>query len=190
MESGDNESRNESEDSDRARLLKQVEERHRQRLTKQRQLLEAIRASLNQIDALVGQLDALEEGGVYKYYGQSFKVFALQTPIEQAQALFGTLAPPEAALNDWFLSICAAALEHKFSLLDRTCDWGRMNDHWQVWTRPILEAFWHCSFFLRAMARYGRELEEPPIPWSPATPDASPTPAGWLAVLALYGLAW
>ena len=116
-------------------------------------------------------------------------MFALQTAIEQAQALFGTLAPPGAALNDWFLSICAAALEHNSSPLDRTFDWGRMNDHWQAWTRPILEAFWHCSFFLRAMARYGRKLKEPPMAWSPATPDASPTPAGWLAVLALYGLA-
>lgn len=188
MDSGDNGSRNESEEGERARLLKEVEARNRQRLAMERLLLDAIRASLDEIDALVEHLDVLEEMGVYKYYGESFKVFGLQGLIEDAQALFGALAPPGAAPNDWFLSICAAGLEHKFSLLDRTFDWRRMNDHWQAWTRPVLEAFWHCSFFLRAMARSGRELEEPPMGWSPARPNVRPIPSGWLAVLALYGL--
>jgi L-rhamnose isomerase len=39
-----------------------------------------------------------------------------------------------------------------------------MNENWQAKTRPILEAFWHCSYFLRMLERFGRELDEPPMP--------------------------
>ena len=152
------------------------------------ELLQAIKENLADIDALAAQLDDLEERGVYKYYSQSFKAFDLQNAIEQGQELFARLAPPHRSRRTNRSIRSPAALEHKFSLLDRTVDWDRMNEEWQTWTRPILEAFWHCSFFVRMLARYGRELDEPPLPWGPSAWQASPTPAGWLAVLALYGL--
>ncbi len=52
-----------------------------------------------------------------------------------------------------------------------------VNANWQERTRPVLEAFWHCGYFLRQLARYGRELE--------AAPEMLPD--GWAAVLELYG---
>ena len=154
-------------------------------------LLLAIKAHLDEIDALIAELAGLEEAGVYRYYHQSFKVYSLQAAIEQALQLLERIAPVGTQLNHWFLPICGEALQHKFRLLDRTWDWDRMNQNWHAGTRPILEAFWHCSYFLRMLARFGRELDEPPTPASGknfAGLSVRPTPAGWLAVLNLYGV--
>lgn len=137
----------------------------------ERELLGAIKQRPDDIDGLLKGFAEAEEDGVYRYYHQSLKVYALQRAVKVAQRLFEDLAPEHTRLNAWCVSICQAACEHQF-------DSGRSNENWQAETRPILEGFWHCSYFLRMMARYGRELEEPP----------SVLPYGWAAVLYLYGI--
>lgn len=139
-------------------------------------LLESIRRRLPEIDELLATLVSMEEDSVYRYYHQSFKVYRLQTAIEQAQALFEGLAPEGIQLNGRFTSICRAALQQKSSFDRAKFDWERMNRQWHAETLPILQAFWHCMYFLRQLARYGRELDEPP----------QLLPSGWAALLYLY----
>ncbi len=139
-------------------------------------LLESIKRRLPEIDELLATLAGMEEDSVYRYYHQSFKVYGLQTAIEQAQALIEGLAPDSTRMNEWFTSICQAALERKFSFDRERFDWERMNRQWHAETLPILQAFWHCLYFLRQLARYGRELDEPP----------HLLPSGWAALLYLY----
>jgi hypothetical protein len=72
------------------------------------------------------------------------------------------LLPPE---------LQGGATAHRFDL-------ARSNRNWQAETRPILDGFWHCRYFIQMLARYGRGLD--------AAPDV--LPYGWAAVLYLYGL--
>jgi hypothetical protein len=134
-------------------------------------LLDAIKQRLDDVDRLVSACAEAEEDAVYRYYHQSFKVFGLQHLISHAGRLFAELAPGGTGLNPWFVAICDAATDHQFDL-------RRSNANWHTETRPILEAFWHCSYFARMLARYGRELD--------TAPEA--LPFGWAALLYLYGL--
>ncbi|MDQ6776434.1 MAG: hypothetical protein M3071_09520 [Actinomycetota bacterium] len=134
-------------------------------------LLDAIKTQLTRIDELCEAFDRAEEDGVYRYYHQSFKVYGLQSLIRRAMSLFDEVAPAGTELNSWLQGIAAHATAHRFDL-------ARSNRNWQAETRPILEGFWHCHYFIRMLARYGREL------------DAAPNvlPYGWAAVLYLYDL--
>lgn len=108
------------------------------------------------------------EDPVYRFYHQSFKVFVLQS---QTQEIVGMLAQliPGRPLNSWFTTIVAHGTGRTFEMRD--------NAHWTDVTRPILEAFFHASFFLEMAVRYS-ELESPP----------SPLPSGYAALLYLYDL--
>jgi hypothetical protein len=134
-------------------------------------LLEAIKARLTHIDELCDAFDRAEEDGVYRYYHQSFKVYGLQSLIGGAMSLFDEVAPAGTKLNPWLQAIAAGATARRFDLV-------RSNRNWQAETRPILEGFWHCCYFIRMLARYGHELD--------AAPDV--LPYGWAAVLCLYDL--
>lgn len=112
-----------------------------------------------------------EGDGVYRFYHQSMKVFWLQGLVRHAERLYADLAPPGMELNGWFRDICSDACNHEFEM-------RRSNPNWLAETRPILEAFWHCSYFARMLAKYGRELDE-----APQLLDY-----GWAAVLSLYGV--
>jgi hypothetical protein len=136
-----------------------------------RELLTRVRRRLPDIDTLLAAFVAAEDEGVYRYYHQSFKVYSLQGAVKSARRLFDELAPRGTHLNAWFRAICDDACEHKFDL-------ASSNTSWRAETRPILEGFWHCFFFVRQLARYGRELDEPP----------QSLPSGWAAVLYLYGI--
>jgi hypothetical protein len=133
-------------------------------------LLAAIKERLPDLEALLEHFRSIEEDAVYRYYHQSFKVFYfLQPLIERARALFEEIAPTDAPLDAWFAAICEDALEHSFEM-------ARTNANWESEARPILEAFWHCKYFLEQMVASGRELDEAP----------EVLPFGWAAVLCLY----
>jgi hypothetical protein len=53
-----------------------------------RELLANIKRKLPEVDELLATLASWEEDSVYRYYHQSFKVYGLQTAIEQARKLF------------------------------------------------------------------------------------------------------
>ena len=106
---------------------------------------------------------------VYRFYHQSFKVFAIQslttTIVGALQALL-----PEAAFDERFATIVSEGTGKQFSY--------EMNARWDATTRPLLEAFFHANYFLRMTIKYGHELNEPP----------EMLPSGWAALLCLFNL--
>lgn len=135
------------------------------------ELLANAKARLPDIEALLAAFERAEEDAVYRYYHQSFKVFGQQAMIRRARELLHHLAPDAQSLDDGFERICHDALDHEFKM-------SRTNTNWGAETRPILEAFWHCKYFLGQLNRYAREIDEP----------VDMLPEGWAAVLELYGL--
>ena len=106
---------------------------------------------------------------VYRFYHQSFKVFAIQSLttkiVDALQALL-----PEAELDQRFTTIISEGTGKQFSY--------EMNACWDVVARPLLEAFFHANYFLKMTIKYGHELNEPP----------QMLPSGWAAVLCLFNL--
>lgn len=108
------------------------------------------------------------EDPVYRFYHQSFKVYALQAHTEAIVLELGRLLPGQ-PFNDWFRDIVRSGTGKHFATED--------NARWAEVTRPILEAFFHARFFLEMAVRYAR-LEAPP----------NPLPSGYAALLYLCGL--
>lgn len=134
-------------------------------------LLAAIKAALPELRALLQRCDDDwgYEDPVYRFYHQSFKVYAVQRATEAVVSALQALAPAR-ALNEWFMRIVSEGMGRAFERED--------NARWLDVTRPMLEAFFHARFMLEMVVRYGGELEAPP----------RLLPSGWGAVLYLYGL--
>ena len=133
-------------------------------------LLANLRRDQNELEALLKSCSDHwgYEDPLYRFYHQSFKVYALQqtteTIIQRLQALI-----PERPLHSWFLQIVQAGTGKQFQSED--------NARWTEVTRPILEAFFHARFFLEMAVRYA-DLQAPP----------QPLPSGYAALLYLFGL--
>ena len=108
------------------------------------------------------------EDPVYRFYHQSFKVYALGESTTQIVAALQRLLP-ERPLNPWFLEIVRDGTGKEFKLED--------NSRWLQVTRPIVEAFFHARYFLEMACRY----REPPE-------KDQPLPSGWAALLYLFNL--
>ena len=108
------------------------------------------------------------EDPIYRFYHQSFKVYALQDETARIVRVLESLAP-DRPLNPWFRQIVEQGTGKSFKQ-DDNADWTRV-------TRPILEAFFHARFFLELAVRYAT-LQEPP----------STLPSGYAALLSLYDL--
>lgn len=134
-------------------------------------LLEAIKASCPALEALREEVSSHwhTEDGFYRFYHQSFKVYALQGDTERIVAALRALLP-ERELNTWFTQIIGEGTGKTFA--------PEYNQRWLAETRPILEALFHAKTMLELAVKYGREL------------DAAPQmlPSGWAAVLYLYDL--
>lgn len=109
------------------------------------------------------------EDPIYRFYHQSWKLYALQDRTTEIVSILQSLLP-EVPLNEWFLQIVHDGTGKEFSMSD--------NDNWLPVTRPILEAFFHARYFLEMAVKYGRELEYPP----------KSLPSGWASLRYLYGL--
>ena len=108
------------------------------------------------------------EDPVYRFYHQSFKVYALQGKTREIVRVLEELAP-ERPLHRWFLEIVELGTGREFE--------PEHNADWTGVTRPILEAFFHARYFLEMAVRYA-SLKPPP----------NPLPSGYAALLELYGL--
>lgn len=108
------------------------------------------------------------EDPVYRFYHQSFKLYALQSETEAVVRELSRLLPGQ-PLNAFFLEILDRGTGRRFSWKD--------NANWSAATRPIVEAFFHARYFLEMAVRYA-DLETPP----------NPLPSGYAALLYLYGL--
>src|SRR5207253_6566183 len=109
------------------------------------------------------------EDPIYRFYHQSFKVYALQETTQEIVANLEVLAP-HLELNLDFTEIIEQGTGKVFSI--------EHNDNWLAITRPIVEAFFHARYMLEMVCKYGRNLMEP----------QSILPSGWAAVLTLYDL--
>lgn len=108
------------------------------------------------------------EDPIYRFYHQSFKVYALQDQTSRIVSVLESLAP-DRPLNPWFRQIVEQGTGKSFKQ-DDNADWTRI-------TRPLLEAFFHARFFLEMAVRYAT-LRESPLS----------LPSGYAALLHLYGL--
>jgi hypothetical protein len=108
------------------------------------------------------------EDPVYRFYHQSFKVYALQEKTREIVRVLTELVP-DRPLHRWFRDLVAAGTGKEFD--------PQHNADWTAVTRPILEAFFHARYFLEMAVRYAY-LKEPP----------NPLPSGYAALLELYGL--
>jgi hypothetical protein len=108
---------------------------------------------------------------VYRFYHQSFKVYAVQGQTQQIVKKLESLAPEGVKFNSFFKEILkSGAPDKKFS--------SDHNEKWLEHTRPMIEAFMHARFFLEMAIKYGEELEEAP----------TALPSGWAALLYFYNL--
>ena len=84
------------------------------------------------------------EDPVYRFYHQSFKVYALQETTKKIVTALSALAP-ERTLNPWFIEIVNEGTGEKFD--------PEHNQRWTEVTRPIVEAFFHARYFLEMAVR-------------------------------------
>ncbi len=134
-------------------------------------LFRALKAALPELERLHESCSSHwgYEDPVYRFYHQSYKVYALQDTTQKIVLALQALSP-ELPLNGWFMQIVTEGTGREFT--------PEHNQRWLEVTRPIVEAFFHARYFLEMAVRYGHELEAPP----------SVLPSGWAAFLYLYNL--
>ena len=132
-------------------------------------LLDAIKRALPELRELLESASDRwsYEDGLYRFYHQSFKVYALQQTTERIVKALQQLQP-ERNLNARFLAIVEAGTGKVFAL--------EHNARWDAETRPIVEAFLHAKYFLEMAVRYAERLDDAP----------QVMPSGWAAVLYLF----
>jgi len=109
---------------------------------------------------------------IYRFYHYSFKVFYIQSETEKMLEVLKKLKPNEKCeFNDFFKQIVIEGVCKRFNS-DTT------NKHWLKETKPMLEAFFHCKYFIEMAVKYGKELEKAP----------ECMPSGWAGLLYLYNL--
>lgn len=107
------------------------------------------------------------EDSIYRFYHQSFKVYAVQALTRQIIDALAKIS--ERPMNKWFLEITGEGFVGEFAL--------RHNQEWLKYTRPQLEAFFHAKYMLEMAVKYGG-LKQPP----------KMLPSGWAALLYLFNL--
>ena len=142
-------------------------------LQKDDELLANIRAHWSELAGLLEEINShwVYEDLVYRFYHQSFKVYALQTETKRIVEALQSVAPSGTTFSPMFEEIYQAGASGKqFEM--------KHNQQWTAHTRVFLEAFFHAKYFLEMAVKYGKELQ------------AAPTmlPSGWAALLCLYDL--
>jgi hypothetical protein len=135
-------------------------------------LLRNIKAQMADLRTLLEECDDHwgAEDLVYRFYHQSFKVYAIQHLTERIVTALNDLLPYR-PLDGWFMKIVEEGTGRNF---------GRThNKDWPVHTRPMLEAYWHARYMLGMVVRYGEQFN--------VTPPQE-LAFGWAAVLCLYHL--
>lgn len=134
-------------------------------------LLSNLKSALPELEKLLDECESHwgYEDPIYRFYHQSFKVYALAKTTKRIVSALRALAPDQ-EMNEWFLRIVSEGTETTFEL--------DHNNRWLEVTRPIVEAFFHSRYFLEMAVNYGRELTAAP----------RLLPSGWAALLYLYQL--
>ena len=106
------------------------------------------------------------EDPVYRFYAQSFKVYAVQELTLEIVACLESLVP-ERKFHPFFQKILAEGTGREFSMAD--------NRRWVEAAAPTIEAFQHARFFLDMVCRY-----------TPPPPAGTAMESGWAALRSLY----
>jgi len=145
--------RHKAEDSLRDRLLATLKEKR-----------EELRTLLERMESHWGV-----EDGIYRFYHQSLKVYAVQELTQEVVAVLQSLLP-ERPLNAWLMQIVSEGTGKKFELSH--------NENWLYHTRPMVEALFYSHFFLRMACKYGQDLKA----------QSSALPSGDASLLYLFDL--
>jgi len=142
-------------------------------IQKDAELLANIQARWSELAELLGNINShwVYEDLVYRFYHQSFKVYALQTETKRIVEALQSVAPSGTTFSPMFEEIYQAGASDKQFEIEH-------NQQWTAHTRVFLEAFFHAKFFLEMAVKYGKEL--------PTAPTM--LPSGWAALLCLYNL--
>lgn len=134
-------------------------------------LLTTIKDKLSDIEELRCLCDTTGTDGIYRFYHSSFKVYHYLQPLtEKVVAFLRSIDPKsEKRLDTNFELIVAQGTGHTFHLSH--------NENWPQHTRPIVEAYLHCEYFLRQLVQ-SASLEYPP----------NRLPECWAAVLTLFNI--
>ena len=142
-------------------------------LQKDDELLANIQSRCSELAQLLEEVSShwVYEDLVYRFYHQSFKVYALQSETKRIVAALQSLAPGASTFCPMFEEIYEAGASGKQFEMEH-------NQRWTDNTRVFLEAFFHAKFFLEMAVKYGMELRTAP----------TTLPSGWAALLCLYNL--
>jgi hypothetical protein len=142
-------------------------------LGKDSELLRNIQAQWSDLAKLLEEVNShwSFEDPIYRFYHQSYKVYALQSETRQIVDALQRIAPVGTNFCPMFQEIYQAGASGK------QFESGH-NRQWTTHTRPFLEAFFHAKFFLEMAVKYGKELADAP----------TMLPSGWAALLCLYNL--
>jgi hypothetical protein len=137
------------------------------------EFLQNIKAHLPDLRELLEEISGhwSYEDGVYRFYHQSFKVYALQTVTMKIVEALKKLVPEGTELNPYFKVILEEGASMKEFKLEHNHDWLKH-------TRPMVEAFLHAKYFLEMAVKYGDELEVAP----------RMMPSGWAGLLYLFNM--
>ncbi|MCC7508095.1 MAG: hypothetical protein IT464_01810 [Planctomycetes bacterium] len=135
-------------------------------------LFASLQGALPELSRLLAECTGcwVYEDGLYRYYHQSFKVFALQALTQNIAIRLQRLAP-QRPLHPLFLALVHKGTGNTFEPAHHA--------QWADVAGPVVEAFLHAKYFLEMVVKYGQSLEGPP---------AQLMPGGWAAILQLYGL--
>ena len=137
------------------------------------EFLRNIKAHLPALKELLAEISGhwFYEDGVYRFYHQSFKVYAMQPVTMKIVDALRKLVPEGTELNPYFKVI----LEEGASMKEFNF---KHNQDWLKHTRPMVEAFLHAKYFLEMAVKYGEELEVAP----------RLMPSGWAGLLCLFNM--
>ena len=120
---------------------------------------------------------------VYRFWHQSFKVYALQEFTVRGVELIKSASPHGGPLHPFFEEIVAEGTGIVFEMSH--------NDDWTKHTRPIVEAFWHVMHIIEMMVKHAPE--ETSLSRSSDTPGSGFSnmhflSSGWALVLEVFNL--
>lgn len=137
------------------------------------QLLSNIKMNLPDLKKLLKEISShwTYEDLIYRFYHNSFKVYAIQTVTKEIVDVLNSIAPLGCHFCPEFKEIInsgASGKSFKYS----------HNRTWTKHARVFLEAFFHAKYFLEMAVKYGKELKTAP----------QIMPSGWAALLSLYNI--
>ena len=142
-------------------------------LQKEHELLSNIQAHWTELYELLKEINShwVYEDLVYRFYHQSFKVYAIQNETKKIFKALQSISPRGTTFSPMFeeIYVCGASSK-QFET--------RHNQQWTTHTRVFIEAFFHAKFFLEMAVKYGEGLQAIP----------TTLPSGWAALLCLYNL--